>query len=82
MGVFLDLSKAFDRVWHEGLLFKLQENGILGELNTLIKYFLSGRKQRVVLNGQHTSWADVKEGVTHGSNFASFTIFKLHELFA
>ena len=62
-GVFLDISKAFDRVWHEGLLFKLQQNGILGELITLIKDFLSCRKQRVVLNGQHSSWADVKAGV-------------------
>ena len=62
-GVFLDISKAFDRVWHEGLLFKLQQNEILGELITLIKEFLSCRKQRVVLNGQHSSWADVKAGV-------------------
>ena len=62
-GVFVDICKAFDRVWHEGLFFKLQENGISGELITLIKDFLSCRKQRVVLNGQHSSWADVKAGV-------------------
>ena len=61
--VFLDISKAFDRVWHEGLLFKLQQYGISGELITLIKDFLSSRKQRVVLSGQHSSWADVKAGV-------------------
>ena len=66
-GVFLDISKAFDRVWHEGLLFKLRQNGISGELITLIKDFLSCRKQRVVLNGQHWSWADVKAGVLQGS---------------
>ena len=66
-GVFLDISKAFDRVWHEGLLFKLQQYGISGELITLIKDFLSCRKQRVVLNGQHSSWADVKAGVPQGS---------------
>ena len=66
-GVFLDISKAFDRVWHEGLLFKLRQNGISGELITLIKDFLSCRKQRVVLNGQHSSWADVKAGVPQGS---------------
>ena len=58
-GVFLDISKAFDRVWHECLLFKLRQNGISGELITLIKDFLSCRKQRVVLNGQHSSWDDV-----------------------
>ena len=36
-GVFLDISKAFDTVWLEGLPFKLQQNGILGDLVTLIK---------------------------------------------
>ena len=54
-GVFLDISKVFYRVWHKGLLFKLQQNRISGELITLIKDFLSCRKQRVVLNGQHLS---------------------------
>ena len=62
-GVFLDISKAFDKVWHEHLLFNLQQNGIWGELITLIKDFLSCRKQRVVLNGQHSSWPDVKAGI-------------------
>ena len=40
-GVFLDISKALDRVWHEGLLFKLKSYGITGPLLTLIKSFLS-----------------------------------------
>ena len=65
--VFLDISKAFDRVWHERLLFKLQQYGISGELITLIKDFLSCRKQRIVLNGQHSSWADVKARVPQWS---------------
>ena len=45
--IFLDISKAFDRVWHKGLLFKLQSYGITGLLLTLIKNFLSDRLQRV-----------------------------------
>ena len=69
--VFLDISKAFDRVWHEGLLFKLQQNGISEELITLIKDFLSCRKQRIVLNGQHSPWADVRAGVPQGSILGS-----------
>ena len=44
-GVLLDISKAFDRIWYEGLLFKLRQNGISGELITLINLFLSCRKQ-------------------------------------
>ena len=49
------------------MLFKLRQNRITGELITLIKDFLSCRKQRVVLNGQHLSWPDVKAGVLQGS---------------
>ena len=66
-GVFLDISKAFDKVWHEGLIFKLKRNGISGKLLNLIKDFLKNRKQRVVLNGQFSSWVDVDAGVPQGS---------------
>ena len=62
-GVFLDMSKAFDKVWHEGLLFKLKQNGISGNLLNVITDFLYQRKQRVVLNGQHSSWTNIEAGV-------------------
>ena len=62
-GVFLDISKTFDKVWHEGLLHKLKENGINGPLLNVLEDFLCSRKQRVVLNGQHSSWSDVVAGV-------------------
>ena len=65
-GVFLDISKAFHRVWHDSRIFKLQENGISEKL-LLLKDFLKSRKQRVVLNGQHSSWKDVNAGVPQGS---------------
>ena len=51
-GVFLDISKAFDKVWHDGLIYKLKCNGIDGDLLRFIESFSSGRYQRVVLNGQ------------------------------
>ena len=66
-GVFLDISKAFDKVWHEGLLFKLKQNGISGNLLNVITDFLYQRKQRVVLNGQHSSWTNVQAGVPQRS---------------
>ena len=66
-GVFLDISKAFDKVWHEGLIYKLQQNGISGELLNILVDFLNNRKQSVVLNGQSSNWVDVKAGVPQGS---------------
>ena len=46
---FLNISKAFDKVWHEWLLFKLERVGISGNLLSLLKSFLNNRFQRVVL---------------------------------
>ena len=41
---FLKNQKGFDKVWHKGVIFKLEENGISGKLLRLIKDFLSDRK--------------------------------------
>ena len=64
---FCDISKAFDRVWHKGLIFKLQSAGISGTLLTWFSDYLSNRKQRVVLPGATSSWTSVKAGVPQGS---------------
>ena len=66
-GTFLDISKAFDEVWHDGLIFKLRQNGISGDIIKILQDFLRNRKQRVVLNGQCSSWADINAGVPQGS---------------
>ena len=58
-GVFLDISKAFDKVSHDGIIFKLEQNSISGKLHRLLHDFLVNRKQRVVLNEQVSSWANV-----------------------
>ena len=42
--VFLDISKVFDKVWHKGLIFKLSQNGISGNLLDILSDFLSDRK--------------------------------------
>ena len=53
--VFLDISKALDKGWHKGLIFKLRQNGISGNLLDILSDFLSDRKQRVVLNGKKST---------------------------
>ena len=54
--VLLDMSKALDEVWHEGLLYKLKSKGISGEFYDFFENYLLGRLQRVILNGQTSSW--------------------------
>ncbi len=66
-GFFLDMSKAFDKVWHDGLIFKLKMYGIEGNLLSLIKDYLSMRQQRVTINGKSSSWKSVLSGVPQGS---------------
>ena len=64
--VFLDISKTFDKVWHEGIIFKLQQSGIPDDLLNILPDFLRNRK-RVTLNGQSYSWTNVNAGVPRGS---------------
>ena len=66
-GVFLDISKAFGKVWQKGLIYKLKQNCISGNLLHTIPDFLNSRKQRVVLNGQFSSWTSTKAVVPQGS---------------
>ena len=58
-GVFLDISKAFDQVWHERLIYKIKCVGVKGDL---IESFLFERQQRLVLNGQEHEWLTIKAG--------------------
>ena len=61
------MSKAFDKVWHKGLIFKLKQNGISGNLLSTLTDFLKLRKQRVMLNGQLSSWSKIGTGIPQGS---------------
>ena len=68
----LDISKAFDRVWHDGLIYKLKRCGVSELLLSLIKSFLGDRKQLTVLNGQCSNWGDILAGVPQGSILGPF----------
>ena len=66
-GVFLDISKAFDKVWHDVLIFKLETYGIDGKLLKVLKSYLKDWQQRVFLDGQTSSWKNILAGVPQGS---------------
>ena len=53
---------AFDKVWHQGLRYKLRQNGISSELINILAGFLDNRTQRVILNVQYSSWAKFEAG--------------------
>ena len=65
-GIFLNISKAFDKVWHDGLFFKLKTYGVEGGLLLLLKNYLKNCKQRIVLNGQISKWRKINFGVPQG----------------
>ena len=65
--VFLDILKAFDRVWHRGLPAKLKSLGVNGPMLIWFESYLSGRKQRVVIDGECSDWQNTQAGVPQGS---------------
>ena len=65
--IALDIAGAFDRVWHKGLLAKLQERGIQGDLLKLLENYLHGRTLQVAVGGQNSQHYQVQAGVPQGS---------------
>ena len=65
--IFLDINKALDKVWDIGLIYKVNQNCISGNILNIIVDFLSFRKQQVVLNKQVPQWTSFKTGVPQGA---------------
>ena len=65
--IFCDISKAFDKVWHEGLIYKLHSIGIRGSVLKWIKSYLHNRRQRVIVNGIPSDVRELHAGVPQGS---------------
>ena len=68
--IALDFSKAFDKVPHQKLIYKLHHHGICNHLLTWIKQFLNNRIQCVILDGQENSFSIVSSGVPQGTVLA------------
>ena len=66
--MFCDVSKAIDRVWRKGLLFKLRQNGIKGKLLEWFSSYLSQRKQKVGLKSCFSGLKSIFAGVPQGSS--------------
>ena len=66
-GLFLDLSSAFEKVWHSGLLAKLSQIGVEGIFHDILSSYLSDRKQIVVVNGEKSNMLDINACVLQGS---------------
>ena len=79
--VFLDISKAFDKIWHQGLHYKLKQNGISGKLWKTLTDFIVNRTQRVILNAQYFLWAKVEAGAPQGFNSWATIVFNLYQWF-
>ena len=54
-------------MWHDGLIFKLKQNGVSGKLLKFFESYLTNRKQRVALNGSFSDYASIESGVPQGS---------------
>ena len=75
--MLLDISKAFDRVWHAVLLHKLKSYGISGKVFGFVSYFLSNRRLQVVLDGKSSQEYPVNDGVPQ-SSILGLTLFLLY----
>ena len=77
--IFLDISKAFDKVWHDGLIFKMRQN-VYGRLLQRLQDYLSKRKQRVALNGFPADQSGICQG-NSTTNQLLFLVDEIHQAF-
>ena len=65
--MFLEISRAFDEVYHEGIVHRLKRNRISGNLLSLLTDFFRNTKHRIILNDQSSYWANINADVPQAS---------------
>ena len=77
MVFFLDVASVFEKIWHEGLIEKLKQNGITESCLQLFNSYLHNRKQIVVVDGKKSHIEQIKAGIPQGSRLGplSFIIY-------
>lgn len=79
--IYMDFMKAFDTVPHRRLLGKLYSYGVRGKVLKWMESFLTGRRQRVMVNGTGSAWQDVISGIPQGSVLRpSFFVIYINDL--
>ena len=63
LAVWVDMEKAFDRVWRDGLRIKLKQNGVSGKMNKWISHYLNNRKARTLVDGHQSRKVTLNNGV-------------------
>jgi hypothetical protein len=77
--VFRDFSKAFDKVWHQGLLHKMKAYGITGNLIDWFSGYLKGRRQKVVIKNNSSAYYEISAGVPQDSFLGLSLIYYLYK---
>ena len=79
-GGFLNISKAFDKVWHDCLIYKLKSYGVENKLLYLIQNYLTNRQHRALLNGRTSRWTNKLAGVPHVSVLGTLFLTYVNDL--
>ncbi len=77
--IFLNIAKAFDKVFHEAILYKLESFGVRGKLLTWFESYLSNRQQRVIVDGFTYEFKSTNAGVPQGSILGPILFFNLYQ---